>query len=181
MDQSLFKKFLEENPSETQYIYWKSMLCKNIKRAKITDPTEKLDTLQSLCGAETIKYVDEATSYDDAILILDSKCRNMKSTILAYHQLRSLSQQSTVEAFFGTIINDVKRIQTSQLTAEQHRDQLFADVFICGINSKTIQQRLLETSTDSTPINQLLQTAIAMEQAINNSNTILNNRHKPQL
>ena len=81
----------------------------------------------------------------------------------------------TVEVFFDTNFNDFKRIQTPQLTAEQHCDQLIADVFICGINSKTIQQRLLETATDSTPINQLLQTAIAMEQAINNSNTILNN------
>ena len=177
MDQTLFKKVLEENPTETQYIYWKNMLHKYIQRAKISDPTEKLDTLQSLCGAETFKYVDEAASYDEALLILDRKYQRLKSTILARHQLRSLRQESmTIEAFFDTIENDVKRIQTPQLTAEQHRDQLIADVFICGINSKTIQQRLLETSTDSTPIKQLLQTAIAVEQAINNSNAIINNQ-----
>ena len=73
MDQTLFKKVLEENPTETQYIYWKNMLHKYIQRAKISDPTEKLDTLQSLCGAETFKYVDEAASYDEALLILDRK------------------------------------------------------------------------------------------------------------
>ena len=127
MYQSLFKKFWKRTHPRLKIFIGKACSV-NL----LTDPTEKLDTLQSLCGAETFKYVDEATSYDNAILILDRKYRNMKSTLLARHQLRSLSQQSTVEAFFDTIINDVKRIQTPQLTAEQHRDQLIADVFICG-------------------------------------------------
>lgn len=173
MDSKIFKKELPGDPSEQDYLYWKSMLSIYITKAEVPDD-DKLQVLFSLCGPAAFPIVEDCDTYDLAIARLDSRYTKTISPIMMRHKLRNRKQSpdESVDEFMRGLESIVKKIPTPALTADQHRSLLLTDAFVSGLNSMTVRQRLLE-SKDST-LRDLLQIAASMELAIGDAKNVYN-------
>jgi len=88
VDLKLFQKVLPDEPTESDYLYWKKMLITYIAKAAV--PNEhKLDVLFSQCGTKTFSLVEDSTSFNDAITFLDAKFLKRTSSIMQPHKLRT--------------------------------------------------------------------------------------------
>lgn len=170
MDPKYFKRQLGDDPSESEYLYWKNMLTKFIDKAKIPID-EKLDALLSLCGHQAFPLVEDCTTFENAIQRLDKKFSKSSSAIMTRHKLRSQKQgNESVEEFLNSLHQLAKKCHTPALSAEQHRQMLIVDAFISGLSSSTIRQRLLESEDDT--LDNLTKIAITMELSIKDAQSL---------
>ena len=173
----MFKKILEDDPTEKQFLYWKTLLEKFIIKSQIKED-EKLDILISLCGAETFPLIEEAENYIEAMLILERKFCKTSSAILARHQIRTTKQNiDSIETFWEKLNHLAKKCQTTALTKEQYRENLIIDAFISGLSSSQIRQRILETANNATTAAQIYGIAVTMDAAIKDAQTIKKNEN----
>ncbi|XP_065671745.1 uncharacterized protein LOC136089621 [Hydra vulgaris] len=169
MDAKIFKKVLSYNPSEEDYIYWKRMLVIYLEKAlshqQISPADSKLEALFVLFEVKAFTLIQDSTSFDEAITILDLKFQKRSTAIMMHHKLRLLKQHEgeSVENFMCNLKQFARKCPTQSLTADQHRNLLICDAFIAEVYSQTIRQRLREYTEDN--IDVLYKTALTMELA----------------
>ena len=164
MDPKIFQKVLSDDPTKEEYNYWRKML--HVYLAKSATPDDsKLEVLFVLCGVKSFHFIEECTTFDDALKALDSKFIKRCSAIMMRHKLRTHRQKEgqSIESYLSELTTLVKKCPTPTLTADQHRNLLISDAFVSGLMSPSIRQRLLESAEDK--LESLVQTALTMELA----------------
>ena len=164
MDPKLFKVELQENPSEDQYIFWKSMILKYLRRLNISEE-DQIDIRLLSCGASTFSCLSDCCSVSEAINRLDSKFLKKSTGLLIRQKLRCRKQgeNESIQEFVSELKKISKTVPITQITVDLYRDLLVSDSFISGINSSTIRQRILEMP--DSPLSDIINVATTMEMA----------------
>jgi hypothetical protein len=134
--------------------------------------------LTNCISASVFIYIEDCPDYKSAIATLTSLYDKKVNPIFARHVLASRKQlqNETIDEFIMNLQLLSRDCNYTAVSAEQHSQEAIRDVFICGISSPEIRQRLLESSNIT--LNEILGTARCMESAQNNSviyNTLTNN------
>ena len=107
---------------------------------------DKFRTLVNHVSPSVFEYIEDATSYDDAVKILKDLYTKTPNEIFARYLLATRKQQpgESLTEFLQELRKLSKDCNVKAVSAETYREELIRDSFISGIASPNIRQRLLE-------------------------------------
>ena len=113
IDAKVFKRTFPGEPTEEDYLYWKRMLGIFITHSEVPDE-DRLDVLFVLCGARTFPLVEDCTTFEAAITLLDNKFTKRFTAIMMRYQLYSRRQSASesVEEYMSALRLLTKKIPT---------------------------------------------------------------------
>ncbi len=170
--------------AEQLYKHWKKTLSSYLETALATPTTtgepsaapdaatiaataaqQKLYTLINHISAHVFQLIGDATTFDDAVNLLDGIYIKPANIIYNRHKLMTTKQEppQSVDTYVQELKRIAKTCQFQAATADQYRQQYIRDAFINGLSSLNIRQRLLEN--DDLTLDQAKQKARALEQA----------------
>ena len=150
-----FDKEPNDSSADKEWNHFKIKLEKCASRVKDINDQDKLDLLITHVSANVFSYIQDSTTYKEAIDTLDKVYNPKKNVIFARHQLRSYRQETgqTVDAYFQKLKMLSRDCEFAAVDKLTHENEAIRDAFIQGILSNDIRQRLLEcTNTDLTSI-----------------------------
>ncbi|CAK8698052.1 unnamed protein product [Clavelina lepadiformis] len=109
----------------------------------------KLRLLTNFVSAEIFEFIEDCTTYEAAVEILQDLFVKKPNEIFARHLLATRKQQNgeSLQEFMQALQILSKNCQCKDISGEQYRKELCRDALINGILSPIIRQRLLENST----------------------------------
>ena len=115
-------------------------------------PGEYVNKLSLLCNcisSEVYSLVEEAHSYEDAIITLKRLYIKPVNTVYARHLLATCKQQphQSIDEYLQKLKSLAKDCQFAAVTAQDHRDESIRRAFISGLTSYQIRQRMWENTT----------------------------------
>ena len=84
---------LPVNPTSEQWKWWKRCFTDGLAINEITDDGQKLTFLRTHAGAELFSILESATTFNDAINILDTQFKKPTRVIYARHELLTATQK----------------------------------------------------------------------------------------
>ena len=113
-----------------------------------TPAPNKLATLVNFVGPSVYELIAEASTYENAITILETTYDKPKNEVFARHLLSSCKQEQgqSLDQFLQKLKNLAKDCNFKACTAEV-KNEAIRDAFIGGLISPQIRQRLLENSS----------------------------------
>lgn len=188
MERYLKPDKFEADPNEPtcskQWKYWlktfESFMAKIASNEKEITSEDKLNLLINHVSQSVFDFISESTTYEEAIDILNKIFIKPTSEIFARYQLASRKQQlgESISKYLLTLKILSKECKFTAVTADEHKNNFIRDVFLSGILSSSIRQRLLENNTLT--LEQASSQALALEAAQNqsacysNTDTVLN-------
>ena len=154
MDKILKPKTLEVDPSDTaaekKWKHWKLTFenflanCK-VDTQELSDP-QKLAVLFNSVSTDIFNSISKSDKYDTAIKTLEDMFVKPKNEVFARHCLVSRKQQEgeTVAQFMKALDILSRDCTFVAVNAQQYNDEYVRDVFIRGLRSNDVRQRLLE-------------------------------------
>ena len=96
---------------------------------------DKLRTLVNYVSHSVFEYIEDCTTYESAIAILQHLYVKTPNEIFARHLLSTRRQQSgeTLDEFLRELRKLSKDCNLRAVTAEQYREELIRDAFINGL------------------------------------------------
>lgn len=135
--------------AEAKWLHWKKTFTNFVNQ--ISDITEenKLPLLCNYISADVFQYVNDSSSFQDAIELLDSLYVTKRNEIYARHCLASRTQLAaeSISEYLHTLKQMSKDCEFKSVSAEQYKCEYIRDAFIRGLKSARIRERLLENST----------------------------------
>jgi len=109
---------------------------------------DKYRTLINYVSHNVYEYIEECTSYESAIDVLEGVFVKTTNEIFARHLLATRRQKpgETLPEFLQELRRLSKDCNLKDVKAEQYREELVRDSFINGLSSPLIRQRLLENT-----------------------------------
>ena len=167
--------------AENKYKHWKTILQNYLDTSELAIPSlpaeptpaqmnnvalikrKRLFALQANISDDIFMMISDATTYTDAMQILDQAYIKPTSSVYNRHKLISCKQEpgQSVDNYMLELQRLSKSCQFNQVTAEEYRKEYIRDAFINGIQSTVIRQRLLEQIGD-----------LSLEQAFTNARTL---------
>jgi transposase InsO family protein len=157
------------SPTATQeWRHWLRTL-ENFMASVASAKPDKLTVLTNHVSASIYTVIADCSSYDDAIKALTEIYDKPKNEIFARHLLATRRQQSseTIDQFLQALRGLSKECNFKAVSAEKYCDEAIRDVFITGLASHHIRQRLLENS--KLDLSSAVTQARALEMAQKNS------------
>lgn len=110
---------------------------------------DKFRTLINCVTHNVFEYIEDCKNYDSAISTLEKLYVKTPNEIFARHLLATRQQKpgESLDEFLRELRKLSKDCNVKAVSAEQYREELIRDVFINGIASPLIRQRLLENAT----------------------------------
>ena len=105
--------------------------------------------LANYVSPKIYEYVEKATTYEEAIIILRDIFNKAPNEIFSRHRLRTRRQQQneTVDQYIQALQLLSRDCGYRAVSAEEHRLESIRDAFISGLSDSNIRRRLLENST----------------------------------
>jgi len=130
-----------------QWKHWKRTFDNFIEECGDTAP-DRFRSIVNFISAEVFDYVEECTTYDAVIEILERLYVKTPNKIFARHDLATRKQQpgESLDEFLEELKKLSKHCGFTAVTAETYRSEMIRDSFINGLTSSYIRQRLLENS-----------------------------------
>ena len=145
---------LPEEPEATKiFDYWfktfDSFVSTVIASAENRDSVNRLALLTNYLSPQTYAYISEASTYEEAVLLLRSSYRKRKNVTFARHLLmtRSQKQGESISMYVHALRNLAKDCEFQAVSAEKYKEEMTRDAFINGIASEDIRRRLFEEET----------------------------------
>ena len=134
--------------SKKRWVHWKKWF-ENFISVVDTDndsPIDKLQSLESFVSFNVYEYIEEATTYAEAIDILTDIYVKMPAPIVARHQLFNCKQQpgQKLDEYLLKLRELSKDCRFTNVSADVYRSEMILQAFINGMSSNVIRQRLLE-------------------------------------
>ncbi|GFU60030.1 uncharacterized protein TNCV_3238091 [Trichonephila clavipes] len=122
---------------------------KNIIHADSDDENDMNDEDPVPTLFEMRKFINDCTTYAQAIAILDSLFIKKRNVIFARHCLSTRNQQTeeTVSEYLQILNQLSKDCDFTDVKAEEYRKEYIRDAFIRGLKCPRIRQRLLENTS----------------------------------
>ncbi|GFW12406.1 uncharacterized protein TNCV_816591 [Trichonephila clavipes] len=151
--------------------FWKSLKQSSTRRTRspggIKTITEenKLPLLCNYGTSNVYQFINDCTTYAQAIAILDSLFIKKRNVIFARHCLSTRNQQTeeTVSEYLQILNQLSKECDFTDVKAEEYRKEYIRDAFIRGLKCPRIRQRLLENT--SMTLDQAFEQARTLESA----------------
>ena len=130
---------LPAQPTTEQWQWWKRCFSDGLLINEITEDAHKLTFLRAYAGSELFAILERATTFDDAMQILDAQFLKPTRVLYARHQVISCRQKDneSVSDFLKRLRILVERCECQDLDAQLHKDVLLRDGFVAGPNSDT--------------------------------------------
>ena len=166
MERFLKPERLDVDPNtgdaDKQFSHWKRTFDNFLD--SLTAP-DKLSILINFVSATIYEYIADATTYNEAITILNDTYIKKKNEVFARHILSTSKQNpgESLDQFLNRLKSLAKDCGFTAVSAEKHRDDSIRDAFISGIVSGGIRQRLLEK--DKLDLKTAFDTARSLEMA----------------
>ncbi|GFY06678.1 putative retrovirus-related pol polyprotein from transposon opus [Trichonephila clavipes] len=108
----------------------------------------KLPLLCNYVTSNVYQFINDCTTYAQAIAILDSRFIKKRNVIFARHCLSTRNQQNeeTVSEYLQILNQLSKDCDFTDVKAEEYRKEYISDAFIQGLKCPRIRQRLLENT-----------------------------------
>ena len=108
---------LPANPSAEAWQWWKNCFTKGLEINEITEDNHKLTFLMSHVGADFFTILEAATSYEEALRILDKHFKKPTRVIYARHQLLSSAQKSgeSILDFVNRLKNLIQKCECKEV------------------------------------------------------------------
>ena len=152
------------------YTHWKATFTNFLSILGEAANTEqkKLLILINYVSSDIYNLISAQTEYAAAIAVLDNIFIKEKNESYARHLLLSRTQKpdESIDQYMIALQTLAKECKFEDVTAAQHREQSIRTAFIGGVASNQIRQRLLE---DTKNLNDTLNSALTLEQALKNS------------
>ncbi|GFX03587.1 retrovirus-related Pol polyprotein from transposon opus [Trichonephila clavipes] len=147
--------------SETKWRHWK----KTLGGIKTIIEENKLPLLCNYVASNVYQFINDCTTYAQAIAILDSLFIKKRNVIFARHCLSTRNQQTeeTVSEYLQILNQLSKDCDFTDVKAEEYRKEYIRDAFIRGLKCPRIRQRLLENT--SMTLDQAFEQARTLESA----------------
>ncbi|GFX05058.1 putative retrovirus-related pol polyprotein from transposon opus [Trichonephila clavipes] len=125
----------------------------------------KLPLLCNYVTSNIYQFINDCTTYAQAIAILDSLFIKKRNVIFARHCLSTRNQQTeeTVSEYLQILNQLSKDCDFTNMKAEEYRKEYIRDAFIRGLKCPRIRQRLLENA--SMTLDQAFEQARTLESA----------------
>lgn len=122
---------------------------------------DKLSLLRSHVSPRVLEYFSHCSSYADALQVLKDLYEKPVNEVLARHKLLSCKQKEfqSLEKYLNTLKELSKNCNFKAADVFNIQSDYIRDVFISGVSSSFIRQRLLE--------NQSLSLEVTYDQAVN--------------
>ncbi len=152
MDKLLRPSRLDTDPgssaAEKDWVHWVRTF-KNFISVLPAEGLNKLQVLTNYVSPRIFEYIGNCDSYDDALATLKSLYIKPTNEMFARHMLATRRQQSgeTLDGFLQALKTLGKDCNFKDVTATVYRDEAVRDAFIRGLQSNSIRQRLLESTT----------------------------------
>ena len=162
---------LPTNPTPEQWRWWKACFTDGLTINGITEAAHKLTFLRSQAGAELYAILEGATTFDEAITILDGQFKRPTRVVYARHQLLTCTQKpdETVNDFMKRLKILVHHCECKDVLSNAHQDLLLRDALVAGLTSDNIRARLLELDDTKAELADCISLANAVEISTNYS------------
>ncbi len=140
----------DDKAAEKQWKHWLKTFSNFMAALSSADHSpDRLSVLINFISSRVYDYIADCTSYDEAILLLQSYYVKPKSIIYARHLLSTRKQESseTLDQYLIQLKQLSLNCDFTAVSATQNRDEAIRDSMITGLRSSYIRQRLLENKT----------------------------------
>lgn len=164
-----FETFYNSPNAEKEWKHWKKIFQNFLDLVEYTEDSDRLKILECNVSAEVYELINECTTFQEALTVLDQLYILKKSEVFARHQLAIRRQESgeSITQYLNSLQTLSKDCNFTNVSSAQHRDLCIRDSFINGLQSSVIRQRLLENQTLELgdAVNQALSLESAQKQA----------------
>ena len=150
--------------SEREWKHWHRTFSNFLTTIDSQRP-DKLNTLINYVSADIYEHIADATSYNNAITILQNMYVKPRNDIFNRHLVasRRQSEGETLDQYIQELTKLSKECNFAAVSADQYRQEYIRDSFINGLHSREIRQRLLENN--ALTMEEAFEKARAMEMA----------------
>ena len=154
---------LPTDPSPEQWKWWKAVFTDGLVINEVNEDGHKLTFLKSHAGPELFPLLQSATTFADAIAILDRQFDKPTRVIYARHKLLTCRQNDgeSISDYIKRMKLLVEACECTNVDAKQHQDLLLRDALVSGLRSDQVRARLLELDNTKT-----VEDCIALAKAI---------------
>jgi len=154
--------------AQQEWIHWKRTFDNFIEKAKVKTE-DKMKVLLNFLSFNVFEHINECTTYENAVKIIDNLYIKKKNVIYARHRLATRKQlpTETIDQYVTTLKSLAKDCDFKSVSAEENKNDHIRDAFIAGLLSPHIRQRLLENN--SLELTEAEEKARSIEIAIKNS------------
>ena len=133
------------NTASKEWFHWLQTF-ENFLAVLSQEGLDKLGVLTNYVSPKIFVYIEECTEYDRASVVLKELFVKPKNEIFARHVLATRSKQTakSLDEYLQVLKTLSKDCNHQVVAAVQNRDNAIRDVFITGLQSSHIRQRLLE-------------------------------------
>ncbi|GFW84309.1 retrovirus-related Pol polyprotein from transposon 17.6 [Trichonephila clavipes] len=151
--------------SETKWRHWKKTFENFLGGIKTITEEHKLPLLRNYVTSNVYQFINDCTTYAQAIAILDSLFIKKRNVIFTRHCLSTRNQQTeeTVSEYLQILNQLSKDCDFTDVKAEEYRKEYIKDAFIRGLKCPRICLRLLENT--SMTLDQAFEQARTLESA----------------
>ncbi|GFW02169.1 uncharacterized protein TNCV_4144351 [Trichonephila clavipes] len=134
--------------SEIKWRHWKKTFENFLGGIKTITEENKLPLLCNYVTSNVYQFINDCTTYAQAIAILDSLFIKKRNVIFARHCLSTRNQQTeeTVSEYLQILNQLNKDCDFTDVKAEEYRKEYIRDAFIRRLKCPRIRQRLLENT-----------------------------------
>ena len=150
MERALRPDRFEVHPNtssaEKEFRYWIKTLENYIE--VLPAESDKLKILINHLSPDNYEYINECTSFESATEVLSALFTKPTNVILARHLLGIRKQKpgEALDEYYQALKTLCKDCDFRAVDAANHRNQRIRDIFIAGLQSDSIKQRVLEDS-----------------------------------
>ncbi|KAK3726270.1 hypothetical protein QZH41_003048 [Actinostola sp. cb2023] len=176
MDKVLRPERLETDPNSVgaskEWIHWKRTF-ENFLSVLSDKDVNKFGVLINFISPSIFQYVEECTTYEYAIEVLQNIYVKPRNEIYARYILATRRQQSneTLDEYLQALKSLSKDCNFKSVTAVKYCEEGVRDAFITGLQSNQIRQRLLENKT--LDLKTMFDQARALESAMRTSESYM--------
>lgn len=136
--------------SDLKWAHWKYSFENFItQEAATADDTLKYKLLVNHISPSIFNFIKGCTTYVEAITTLNSAYEKRQNITLARHRLTTRKQQpgESLSEYSRNLTILARDCHFKSVTAIEHQNETVRGVFIAGMSSQKIKERLLEKST----------------------------------
>ena len=156
---------LPANPTPEQWRWWRKCFTDGLAINDITDDGHQLIHLRTQAGSDLFSLLEEATTLNEGLTILDRQFKKPTRVLYERHQLLTCRQKhgECVTDFVKRLKVAVQKCECKEMTAKQHQDARLRDALVSGVESDMIRVRLLELKDAEATLEHCISVACAEE------------------
>ncbi|XP_059842546.1 uncharacterized protein LOC132403197 [Hypanus sabinus] len=176
MDSILRLEKLDVDPQDSEaalaFELWLACFQSYLEVIPVTEPATMYKILLSRVSPKVFSLIRDLPTYQGALDAPKRQYLQLVNTVYARHRLatrRQRADESSAE-FLRALQTLVRTCDCKALTAEQHLELLVRDIFVTGLRSVYVRQRLLENA-DLT-LRSVIKMADTLEAALHNADAV---------